>query len=319
MKTMNNITHHVTTFDPASLPEPHNHPDRRTYLGGIDCAAILGLSPWKTPLDVYESKIAEGPQESDWNEQMYWGANLEDKILLEWERRKIGTIQNTGVFLRSKSHPWLAGTLDGIGITAPKDGGKSELVILEAKKIGSSARAAWAEGAPDHYICQVQYYMMLAGAQSAHFCVLSPTSWELYVVKEDPELQRKLFWACDAFWQNHVLAKIPPPPCFGDQYIKNENDNKSEVLDISCDDRLDAAVVNIVRLRQNIAQLELELDKEVDRLQEAGLSSKRIVMNGKTIGSWVTVNRKQYVVPASTSTFFKLATLDTLVKATQLS
>lgn len=88
MKTMNNITHHVTTFDPASLPEPHNHPDRRTYLGGIDCAAILGLSPWKTPLDVYESKIAEGPQESDWNEQMYWGANLEDKILLEWGAAK---------------------------------------------------------------------------------------------------------------------------------------------------------------------------------------------------------------------------------------
>lgn len=34
---------------------------RQTGIGGSDVAAILGLSKWKTPLDVYNDKIAEPP------------------------------------------------------------------------------------------------------------------------------------------------------------------------------------------------------------------------------------------------------------------
>jgi predicted phage-related endonuclease len=30
--------------------------DRQKYIGGSDVAAILGISPWKTPLDVYLDK-----------------------------------------------------------------------------------------------------------------------------------------------------------------------------------------------------------------------------------------------------------------------
>ena len=30
---------------------------RRTGIGGSDIAAILGLSPWRTPLDVYRDKV----------------------------------------------------------------------------------------------------------------------------------------------------------------------------------------------------------------------------------------------------------------------
>ena len=36
---------------------------RQTGIGGSDVAAILGLSKWKTPLDIYLAKTGEVDQE----------------------------------------------------------------------------------------------------------------------------------------------------------------------------------------------------------------------------------------------------------------
>ena len=36
--------------------------ERRRGIGGSEAAAILGLSPWATPLDVYLDKIGEGEE-----------------------------------------------------------------------------------------------------------------------------------------------------------------------------------------------------------------------------------------------------------------
>jgi len=33
--------------------------DRKTYVGGGDAAAILGVSPWKTPIQCYRLKVGE--------------------------------------------------------------------------------------------------------------------------------------------------------------------------------------------------------------------------------------------------------------------
>ena len=43
-----------------AAPQDVGQLDRRTYLGSSDVAAILGLSKWKTPVDVYFEKIGQG-------------------------------------------------------------------------------------------------------------------------------------------------------------------------------------------------------------------------------------------------------------------
>lgn len=37
---------------------PAEH-DRRRYIGGSDVAAVLGISPWRTPLQLWEAKTRE--------------------------------------------------------------------------------------------------------------------------------------------------------------------------------------------------------------------------------------------------------------------
>ena len=39
--------------------------DRTTTIGGSDVAAILGLSPWRSPLDVWREKALGEPDDRD--------------------------------------------------------------------------------------------------------------------------------------------------------------------------------------------------------------------------------------------------------------
>jgi hypothetical protein len=53
--------------------------ERRKGIGASEAAAVLGLSRYKSPLDVYLDKTGEiGPQDD--SERMYWGRKLEGRV-----------------------------------------------------------------------------------------------------------------------------------------------------------------------------------------------------------------------------------------------
>lgn len=67
--------------------------DRQTYLGGSDVAAVLGLSPYRTPLDVYLDKV-DGSQPVDAAK-----AKIEVQAADAWNSRvestEVATLQST--------------------------------------------------------------------------------------------------------------------------------------------------------------------------------------------------------------------------------
>lgn len=72
---------------------------RRTGIGGSDVAAVLGLSAFRTPTDVYLDKIGEGkPQEV--SESMHFGTILEDVVADEFARRTGMKVQRVNTMLR---------------------------------------------------------------------------------------------------------------------------------------------------------------------------------------------------------------------------
>ena len=48
---------------------------RKSGLGGSDAAAVLGLSKWRTAVDVYMDKLSDG-HEQEQSDPMYWGRCL---------------------------------------------------------------------------------------------------------------------------------------------------------------------------------------------------------------------------------------------------
>ncbi|MCP5109945.1 MAG: hypothetical protein GY953_03825, partial [bacterium] len=61
---------------------------RRTALGSSDIPAILGVSPWAAPKDIWLEKVKDAaPREA--NEWMEQGNLLEDAVL-DWAATKLG-------------------------------------------------------------------------------------------------------------------------------------------------------------------------------------------------------------------------------------
>jgi putative phage-type endonuclease len=180
--------------------------ERRRGIGGSDAPAILGLSKWKTPYQVYLDKIGEGEPVDD-NPAMEWGRRLESAVIKKY-------CDETGnkVFIPGKDkilvHPvydYILASLDGVVDTDR---------VLEAKT--SRTVEGWGEPGtdevPDIYQVQVHHYMAVTGLEVADIPVLiGGSDFRIYTVERDQELIDIILETEAMFWER-VQKKDPPDP-----------------------------------------------------------------------------------------------------------
>ena len=90
---------------------------RRKGIGASDIAAIMGVSPWSTPLQVWVSKVTDDAPEVEQSEDMLWGRRLEQSILEEFEERTIEQryfLEHHGSLWRHDSMGWMLATPDAV-------------------------------------------------------------------------------------------------------------------------------------------------------------------------------------------------------------
>ena len=179
--------------------------DRSQFIGGTDAAAIAGLSPWTTPMDVWMEKTGRMVNVLD-NEIMYWGREIEPIIANRYAA-------DTGRDLRDSEplshvfYPWAGGHPDRL--IYPDQG------ILEIKTAGLHMRNHWGDApygdVPQQYYIQVQWYMWLTGFQWADIAVLiGGQDYRVYYVPRNDSVIDRLVNICGDFWENNVLKDIPP-------------------------------------------------------------------------------------------------------------
>ena len=84
---------------------------RKLGLGGSDMAAVLGLSPWCSPIDVWIDKTSDTVEEKE-SEPMYWGNVLEEVVAQEFAKRSGYKVRNNNFTLQSEEYPYLLATID---------------------------------------------------------------------------------------------------------------------------------------------------------------------------------------------------------------
>lgn len=176
---------------------------RQTGIGGSDVAAILGVSKWRTPLDVYLSKVGEAVESED-NDSMEWGRRLEPVVRQAYSDKTGTQVLVPSELIRSEKHPFMIANLDGL----------TEDRVVEIKTARTSAD--WGEEGtdeiPDYYLTQVQHYMSVTGKTLCDVAVLIGTSdFRIYTVKSDPELESLIIKAEEEFWRL-VESNTPPEP-----------------------------------------------------------------------------------------------------------
>ncbi len=144
----------------------HNSPEwlefRKTGIGGSDAAAILGLSPFKTNVEVWEEKVGIKTSEdiSD-KPQVVYGKNAEDLLVklfaLDYPQYKVKIDKQT-VYRRG----FMFASLDG----ELTDNETGEQGIYEGKttEVHSNAlMSKWHKQIPDYYYIQLLHYFLVTG------------------------------------------------------------------------------------------------------------------------------------------------------------
>lgn len=196
--------------------------DRRTGIGGSDIAAILGISPWSTPRDVWASKLGKIEEKAE-TPAMYWGNVLEDVVAKEFSKRTGYKIQKHNRIVRHEKHPFLIANIDRLVITDPKkkpstkDGKIVTKALLECKTVSQYAKDEWGEDGtaeiPEYYKTQCHWYMLVTGADVVYLAALiGGNDFRIYVIKRNETICNYLMNKGIEFWNNYVVTSIMPPP-----------------------------------------------------------------------------------------------------------
>lgn len=184
--------------------------DRRTYLGGPAVAAIVGVSPYLAPIDVwrYARGLDDGPEVT---ERMRLGTLLEQAIADAYCEQTGRKVRRIG-FVPHRMYPFLGGHPDRMVVGEPG--------ILEAKA-AVTRRGYTEDEVPPHVRVQCQWYMGLTGRLWTDVVLLANLSILPVRVEHDPDLYAALEEAAVRFWTDHVETGIEPPPDGTEAYRKH--------------------------------------------------------------------------------------------------
>jgi len=229
-------------------------PKRVNGIGGSEAAAVLGLSPWKTPYQVWCDKLGlSGEQET--TPAMEWGTRLEPVVRQKYADETGRTVSfpvgDEYGHMQSVEHPFMLATLDGI-----TDDGRG----LEIKT--SRSGAEWGDEGTDEvpqvYVIQCQHNMIVSGLEVFDIPLLiAGSDFRIYEVPRDEELQALIIEREAAFWKM-VEAQTPPEPVNLADAMKRFATSTEEVV-TAMPDAIEA--VNTLRTLKQRAQ-DLKADEE---------------------------------------------------------
>lgn len=138
-------------------------------VGGSDVAAIFGLSPWMTPLELWKIKKGQlKPSKSANAGQMEMGHLLEP-VAAHWFGKKTGyTVTDDTNLYQHADHPYALANFDRRFVKPTGEPG-----ILECKSCTYHKALDWADDAiPMHYELQLRFYMAVADVELGAFSAI---------------------------------------------------------------------------------------------------------------------------------------------------
>ncbi len=183
---------------------------RKHGIGSSDAAAAVGLSPYKSQLELWMEKTGRDaglpkPDPDDTTAPVYWGTLLEPIVATAYTKQTGRKVRKINAVLQHPEKPWMLANIDREVV------GASDVQILECKTAGEFGARLWKEGVPEYVQLQVQHQLAVTGKQAADVAVLlCGQQLQVYRIARDEELIMKLIGLQERFWQ-YVTTDTPPP------------------------------------------------------------------------------------------------------------
>lgn len=207
-------------------------PDRSKFLGGSDAAAVMGLSPWATPVELWQQKTGRKPKEEPdaaAKARFERGHKLEPFIC----EMVIAKLRDQGIEVEllarnaryvDPEHDFLSCEIDfELRLTGQVQIGNTihdlhgEHINCDAKSVTGFARKKWGqedtEDVPIEYAAQFMHGLMVTGRRYCLVAALrSFDDVDLFWTVRDDETIAAMRPKLVSFWVDHVLTDVPPDP-----------------------------------------------------------------------------------------------------------
>ena len=221
----------TTSTKPARKPRAKKH-DRRLHLGGSDAAAVMGLSPWTTPIQLWLEKTGRAPERKPdpMRERILKrGKKLEPIVLamvvdkLRERGVEVAIVAKNGRYA-DENYPWLSVEIDFellitgvLTINGEDVRFDQHLVNGDCKTVTGFARKKWGEedteDVPIEYAAQ---FMTGLGVTGRDYCLVAALigldDVAIYWVKRDDVTLEAMWPKLVDFWEQHVLTGVAPDP-----------------------------------------------------------------------------------------------------------
>ena len=259
--------------------------ERRSGIGGSDVAAILGISPWRTPVDVWLDKTGQSADEPP-TEAMRIGTELEEYVARRYTEKTGREVRNHNKMIHVGCR---LGNIDrlvvpeGAKIAAFKGEIRTD-TLLECK----TSSVDWPDGVPLYYQAQVQHYMGLVPCiEHADVAVLYLVhkKFDIHRVERDQGAIDEMAEICNEWWKKHIIGGEKPSPSSEIDckklYIRSSG--KQVVADKTIEAKVDALIFNEGDIES------LELDQKILRdavCSYMGDADELVRDDGKTLVTW---------------------------------
>lgn len=277
---------------------------RRTGIGASEIAAVLGESPWSSPIALYAEKTGQYERDLSDVEAVYWGNKLEAPIVEAYAERTGRKTRRAGKLLRSSIHPWAMCTLDAETWEPSND---AEQWPFEVKNTSSFKADDWENGPPQHYYLQIQQQCLVTGASKATIAALIGGQRMVWAdVPRDEVTIRKIVYHGERFWDRVMRHDVPAPD--GTESAKRAlsalypDGNGMVVLPASARDAAD----ELENLKAQRAQIGKQIDLIESTIKAAiGESETGFLTDGRSF-SWKLQHRRAFTTEASSFRVLRL-------------
>lgn len=250
--------------------------ERRRGIGGSDVAAILGMSKWKSPLQVYLDKIGEAEETPD-NESMLWGRVLEPVIRQQYADRTGRPVRVPEKMIYHRKHEFMLANLDGF-----TDDGR--VVEIKTARFGDEWGDPGTDQVPVPYLLQVQHYMAVTGFEVADVAVLiGGSDFRLYEIQADKDLHALLIGKEAEFWGMVQDRRAPEPVTAADAQAMFKAQ-----AGLSVEANMDAfeAIGQLAEIRAKIKDFEQQEEQAKAVIMKTMGAADTLTWNGKTLATW---------------------------------
>lgn len=284
--------------------------DRQTYIGSSDTAAILGISPWKTPLDVYLDKVQPRVEiiDPDKLRVLNRGKRMEPYVIDLLAEETGLEIVRRGERYVDLEYDFLAAEIDAEAASGEN---------IEIKTVSPFKAKEWGEQQSDeipvHYAAQAMHALMITGRAICVFGVLiGADDFRIYRIERDDVTIAAIRAKEIAFWKRVQDRDQPDPSTVSDVFrLFGTHDSGTA---IAANEAIQADVLALKSLKADAKSLEGLIALREDRIKLYMGDAAILTMNGTPVLSWKEQQSRRF-----DQTAFKAANPDLFEQFTKVA